>query len=168
MNEMLESFMAYLENNGLVRFDMRNGDDDHFDTSTNRLQQYAFLARRFGLDMDYEFDTYFSGPASTTMMGDYNRYSESHAENPDGRMATTQIAVRLPESFRSVEFLALVGGKSDGWLRIATTLIDRNATFSNRKDLIENVEWTTNGFSIEYIAGVLDDLLGAHMIGLEQ
>lgn len=30
MNDMLEGFMAYLEKNGLVRFDVRNEDDSHF------------------------------------------------------------------------------------------------------------------------------------------
>lgn len=167
MNDMLEGFMAYLETNGLVRFDMRNGDNDYYVASTSRLHQYAFLAKRFGLDMDYEFDTYFSGPASTSMMGDYNRYSECHAENPDGRMATAQIVIRLPDSFQSEEFLSLVRGRDNGWLEIATTLMDRNATFSNRKDLIENVEWTTNGFSTGYIAGVLDDLIDARMVELK-
>lgn len=117
--------------------------------------------------MGYEFDSYFFGQVSTALMGDYNSYSKNHAENPDGRMATAQIAVRLPESFQSEEFLGLVGDRDDRWLRIATTLIDRNSAFSNRNDLIENVEWTTSGFSPEYVAGVLDDLLDAHMAGLE-
>lgn len=168
MNGMLESFMAYLENNGLVRFDMRNEDKSHFVDSTTRLQQYAFLARRFGLDMHYEYDTCFYGPASTSMMRDYNRYSEGHAENPDGRMATAQIAVRLPASFQSGEFLDLVRGRNDGWLKIATTLMDRSKSIPTRDRLIRNVEWTTNGFSVAYIDGVLDDLLDAHMVDLDQ
>ena len=83
-------------------------------------------------------------------------------------MMTAQIVIRLPESFRSEEFLNLVKCRSDDWLEIATTLISRSTTISNRKDLIENIEWTTNGFSIEYITNVLDDLQSAHVINLEQ
>lgn len=168
MNYMLEGFMAYLEKNGLVRFDMRNKDDAHFITSTNRLQRYVFLAKRFGLDMRYEYDMYLCGPQSTVLMGDYLSYSENHMANLDGRMATTQISIRLPESFRSEEFLDFVRERDDDWLRIAATLMDRSVALPNRKDLIENIEWTTVNFSIEYITGVLDDLLAARMIDVKQ
>lgn len=167
MHGMLEGFMAYLEQNELVRFDMRNEDRDHFISSTHRLQKYVFLAEHFGLDMHYEYDTYMCGPQSTKLMGDY-KYSEDHSTNSDGRMATAQVAMRFPESFRSEEFLNFVRGRDDGWLRISTTLMERSGVLTNRKDLIENVEWTTINFSIEYIAGVLDELLAAHMIDLKQ
>ncbi len=76
--------------------------------------------------------------------------------------------IQLPESFRSGEFLSLVRGRSSDWMEIATTLISRSATIPNRRDLIENIEWTTNGFSIGYIASVLDDLQAAHVIDPER
>lgn len=167
MNDMLERFMAYLEENGLAEFDTRDGDESGLD-SKNRLQWYVFLAKRFGLDMNYEYDICFYGPQSRALSGDYLKYAENRAESPDGRMATAQVVIRLPESFRSGEFLSLVRGRSSDWMEIATTLISRSATIPNRRDLIENIEWTTNGFSIEYIAGVLDDLQAAHVIDLEQ
>ena len=168
MNDMLEGFMAYLEKNGLVEFDMRNDDDADFIDRTNRLQWYVFLAKRFGLDMHYEYDIYFYGPRSRALAGDYLKYAESHAGSPDGRMVTAQIVIRLPESFRSEEFLSFVKGRSDDWLEIATTLLKRSKPIPNRKHLIENIEWTTNGVSTEYITSVLDDLQAAHMIDLEQ
>lgn len=168
MNDMLEGFMAYLEKNGLVEFDMRNEDNAGFIERTNRLQWYVFLAKRFGLDMRYEYDMYFYGPQSRALMGDYIKYAENHVESPGGRMATAQIVIRLPESFRSEEFLSFVKGKSDDWLEIATTLIKRSKPIPNRKHLIENIEWTTNGVSIEYIASVLDDLQATRMINLDQ
>ena len=166
MNDMLEGFMAYLEENGLAEFDARDGDESGLD-SKNRLQWYVFLAKRFGLDMNYEYDICFYGPQSRALSGDYLKYAENRAESPDGRMATAQVVIRLPESFRSGEFLSLVRGRSSDWMEIATTLISRSATIPNRRDLIENIEWTTNGFSIEYIASVLDDLQAAHVIDLE-
>ena len=168
MNDMLEGFMAYLEENGLVDFDMRSEDDAGFIDRTNRLQWYVFLARRFGLDMHYEYDMYLYGPRSRALTGDYLKYAKGHAGSPDGRMVTAQVVMRLPESFRSEEFLSLVKDRDAGWLEIATTLAKRSKPIPNRKDLIENVEWTTNGFSIEYIASVLDDLQAAHVVDLEQ
>ena len=127
-----------------------------------------FLAKHFGLDMNYGYDMYLYGPQSRALMGDYIKYTENHAGSPDGKMATAQIVIRLPESFRSEEFLAFVRGRGDDWLYVATTLMDRSETLPNRNDLIENVEWTTPRFSIEYIAGVLDELQAAHLIDMKQ
>ena len=167
MNDMLEGFMAYLEENELVEFDTRSEDDAGFIGRTNRLQWYVFLAKRFGLDMNYEYDICFYGPQSRALAGDYLKYAENRAESPDGRMAAARVVMRLPESFRSEEFLGLVRGRGDDWMEIATTLISRSTTIPNRKHLIENIEWTTNGVSTEYIASVLNDLQAAHMIDLE-
>ncbi len=167
MTDMLEGFMAYLEENRLVEFDMRNEGESGFN-SRHRLQRYVFLAKHFGLDMHYEYDMYLYGPQSRALMGDYIRYTENHAGSPDGRMATAQIMIRLPESFRSEEFLDFVRGRDDDWLEIATTLIKRSKPIPRRDNLIRNVEWTTNGFSIEYITSVLDELQASRMIDLEQ
>lgn len=160
--------MAYLEKNGLVRFDMRNEDDSHFIASTNRLQKYAFLAKRFGLEMHYECDMYLYGVQSTALMDDYLRYSKNHTANPDGRMATTQIAIQLPDSFRSEEFLAFVKDRDDDWLYMATMLMDRNDEIKKRANLIRNLEWTTHEIPIEYIEGVLDEIHAAGMLDMEQ
>ena len=168
MSEMLEGFMAYLEKNRLVEFDMRNEDDSNFINSTNRLQRYVLLAKRFGLDMHYEYDMCLYGPQSRALMGDYLKYAENYAGSPNGRMATAQIVIRLPESFRSKEFLDFVRGRDNDWLEIATTLIKRSKPIPRRDNLIRNVEWTTNGFSIEYITSVLDELQASRMIDLEQ
>ena len=168
MNDMLEGFMAYLEKNGLVEFDMRNEDDSDFINSTNRLQRYVFLAKHFGLDMHYEYDMYLYGPQSRALMGDYIKYAGNHAGSPDGRMTTAQIVIRLPESFRGEEFLAFVRGRNDEWLYMATTLIKRSKSIPKRDNLIRNIEWTTHEIPIEYITGVLGELQAAHMIDLEQ
>ena len=167
MNGMLEGFMAYLETNRLVEFDTRDEDESSF-RSANRLQWYVLLAKRFGLDMDYEYDMYFDGPQSRDLMDDYTKYMESHAGRSDGRMATAQVVIRLPKSFRSEEFLDFVKGKNDDWLEIATTLIKRSKPIPKRDNLIRNVEWTTNGFSMEYITSVLDDLQAARVMDPEQ
>ena len=166
MNGMLEGFMAYLEKNGLVKFDLRNEDDSKYIESTNRLQKYVFLANRFGLGMHYEYDMYLYGIQSRALMSDYCAYAESHA-SPGGGMATAQIVIRLPESFRSEEFLDFVRGRDDEWLYMATTLIKRSKSITKRDNLIRNIEWTTHEVPIEYIAGVLDELQAAHMIELE-
>lgn len=165
MSGMLEGFMAYLEKNRLVEFDMRNEGESGFN-SRHRLQRYVFLAKHFGLDMHYEYDMYLYGPQSRALMGDYVKYTENHAGTPDGGMATAQLVIRLPESFRSEEFLDFVRGRDDEWLYMATTLMDRNEDIKKRDNLIRNVEWTTHEVPIEYIEGVLDELQTAHMIDL--
>ena len=166
MNEMLEGFMAYLEEHGLVKFDMRNEGESGFN-SRHRLQRYVFLAKRFGLDMHYEYDMYLYGPQSRALMGDYLKYIENHPR-PDGGMATAQIVIRLPESFRSEEFLDFVRDRDDEWLYMATTLIKRSRSIPKRDNLIRNVEWTTHEVPVEYIAGVLDELQATRMVDLEQ
>ena len=167
MNDMLEGFMAYLEKNGLVKFDLRNEGESGFN-SRHRLQRYVFLAKHFGLDMHYEYDMYLYGPQSRALMGDYIRYTESHAGSPDGGMATAQIVVRLPESFRSEEFLDFVRGRDDEWLYMATLLMKRSKPIPNREDLLRNIEWTTIDIPMEYVEGVLDELQAANMVDLEQ
>lgn len=167
MSDMLEGFMAYLENNGLVEFDMRNEGESGLN-SRHRLQWYVFLAKRFGLDMHYEYDMYLYGPQSRALMGDYVRYTENHAGSSDSGVATAQIVIRLPESFRSGEFLDFVKGRDDDWLEMATTLMDRNEDIKKRDNLIRNVEWTTHEVPMEYIEGVLGELQAAHMVDLEQ
>ncbi|MDE0091238.1 MAG: hypothetical protein OXP12_07825 [Thaumarchaeota archaeon] len=167
MSGMLEGFMAYLEKNGLVKFDLRNEDDSKYIESTNRLQKYVFLANRFGLGMHYKYDMYLYGIQSRALMSDYCAYAESHAGSPGGGMATAQIVIRLPESFRSEEFLDFVRGRDDEWLYMATTLMDRSEDIKKRANLIRNVEWTTHEVPIEYIEGVLDELQTARMIELE-
>ena len=79
-----------------------------------------------------------------------------------------QVVIRLSKSFQSEEFLDFVKGKDDDWLENATTLIKRSKPIPKRDDLIPNVKWSVNGFSIEYITSVLDDLQTAHVIDLEQ
>ena len=101
-------------------------------------------------------------------MGDYVRYTENHAGISDSGMATAQIMIRLPGSFRNGEFLDFVKDKDDAWLEMATTLMDRNEDIKKRDNLIRNVEWTTHEVPMEYIEGVLDELQAAHMIDIKQ
>ena len=63
MNDILEGFMAYLEKNELVEFDMRD-ESESSSSSKNRLQWHVFIAKHFGLDMHYEYDICFYGPQS--------------------------------------------------------------------------------------------------------
>ena len=168
MSDMLEGFMAYLEKNGLVKFDLRNEDDSKYIESTNRLQKYVFLANHFGLGMHYEYDMYLYGIQSKALMSDYCTYAENHAGNPDGGMATAQIVIRLPESFQSEAFLDFVRGRDDEWLYMATLLMKRSKPIPNRKDLLRNIEWTTIDIPMEYVEGVLDELQAANMVDLEQ
>jgi len=153
---MLPRFIKYLEKENLAEFKIRGGDDFHF-WNRFKIQKYAFLAKRFGLDLPYEHDVYLWGPSSRALAGecyeleqDPGRYREARAE--------------FPREFRSGEFLDLVRGRSNDWLEIATTLLSAREFGSKRGDIVASVESTKDGFTREFIDATLRDLEDANLI----
>jgi uncharacterized protein YwgA len=57
---LLLSFIQELEDRGLLEFDILN-DDEHSFTNRFMIQKYVYLARYFGLDMDYHLGMYLQG-----------------------------------------------------------------------------------------------------------
>ena len=153
---MLPQFIKYLEKENLAELKIRGGDDFHF-WNRFKIQKYAFLAKRFGLDLPYEHDTYVWGPSSSTLAGecyeleqDPGRYREARPE--------------LPREFRSGEFLGLVRGRSNDWLEIATTLLAVRKNVPKRDELVQVTEGGKDGIAREFIDATLRDLEGAGLI----
>ena len=153
---MLPQFIKYLEREKLAEFKIRGGDDWHF-WNRFKIQKYAFLAKRFGLDLPYEHGIRLWGPSSRTLAAECYDLEENPGRYREARP-------ELPQKFRSGEFLDFVRGRSNGWLEIATTLLSKRKSISKRDDIIENTENTKDGFTREFIDGTLRDQENANLI----
>ncbi len=153
---MLSQFIKYLEEHKLIEFEIL-GDTESCFQNRFKIQKYAFLAKRFGLELPFEHSMYLYGPYSQSLTLEYYTLANNRKELYD-----TVDAV-LPESFQSRDFLNLIQDKNTDWLEIATTLMKKNH-ITKRKDLVENVENTKNRFTREFISGVLDDLSNTHLV----
>ena len=147
---VLPRFIRYLERENLAEFKIRGGDDWHF-WNRFKIQKYAFLAKRFGLDLPYEHDMYLWGPCSSALTTECydleenpERYREARAE--------------LPPQFRSGEFLEFVRGRSNDWLEVAATLLAVRKKIPKRDDLVEITEDGKIGITREFIDATLRDL----------
>ena len=149
MASTLVSFIKFLEEKGLVKFDIDRDSDECFDNRV-KLQKYVYIAQRTGLELPYKHSMYLYGPYSRTLAAEYYKI----ARNPDLYDGASS---DLPQEFDRERFLGSI--KNDPkWLEIASTLIERNKEIAGRNELVENVGnikyWATS----ERIAGVLDDL----------
>ena len=82
------------------------------------MQQYAYLALYFGLDMGFDFDIHAgSGPAAYEMADAIYRLSDEDS----AVYGAAEPAV--PASFRECEFLDMVAGRSVAWLDAANTML---------------------------------------------
>ena len=153
---VLPRFVKYLEREKLAELDIL-GDGDACFWNGFKIQKYAFLAKRFGLDLPYEHDIYLWGPHSQIMADECWDLAENR-DRYDGAPP------ELPQGFRSGEFLGFVRGRSNDWLEIATTLLSAREFRSKRDDIVTSVEDSKVGFTREFIDGTLRDLEGAGLI----
>ena len=156
---VLPRFVKYLEREKLAELDIL-GDGDACFWNRFKIQKYAFLAKRFGLDMPYEHDICLWGPHSQIMAAECRDLAENR-DRYDGALA------ELPPRFRSGEFLDLVRGRSNDWLEIAATLLDMREYVPKRDDLVENTESISMGITREFIDATLRDLENANLIEYE-
>lgn len=158
MRDELAKFVKFLENNGLVEFDILGDGEAEF-TNRLKLQKYAFLARRYGMPLGYRHDMYLYGPYSRGLTADY--YSLAR----DSKRAAGSTGP-LPAEFRREDFLRDV--KNDpGWLEVATTIIDRNGRVRERAALAENVWHMKSQFGRPYIEEVLGELEDRRMVSFD-
>lgn len=125
----LARFIRYLVARGLVEFGPPIADVEEVGLAVDdRIQQYAFMALYYGLDMGFDFDMCGDGgPASNEIVDAVYRLSgEDSAVYGAADPA-------LPASFREGEFLEMVAGRGAEWLNAATRMLDMNINY--RKDL---------------------------------
>ena len=157
---LLPRFVKYLEREKLAELDIL-GDGDACFWNGFKIQKYAFLAKRFGLDLPYEHDIYLWGPHSQIMADECWDLAENR-DRYDGALP------ELPPRFRSGEFLDFVRGRSNDWLEIATTLLSKRKSMSKRSDVLESTESSKYGFTREFIHKTMRDLEDADLIKCDQ
>mgnify|MGYP001626436240 CR=1 FL=1 len=143
---ILSSFIKLLKDEGIFEL---NPED--FESRLN-LQKYVFIARRFGLDLGYDFPMYIRGPYSPDMADDY--YSLPSETEP------------LPE-FDKEGFLNLVKGKDFDWLDACATILMIYEDTGNLEWAIERTAELKPWISKEKIEKVVEDLRKAGLIGRE-
>jgi uncharacterized protein YwgA len=148
----LAQFIKYLEKNKLVKFDIE-GESIRCSKNSFKIQKYVFLAKHFGLNVNYECDSYFFGPSSSVLADDCDELSRHRKKRYD------PIKGSLPESFHSKDFLNFVKGRDINWLDTATILIDLNSDFSKRKELLECACRIASNVTKKFVITVLNEIM---------
>ena len=149
MDPNLEGFIRFLEDNGLVEFDV-SGDADRQFINRMKLQKYAFIANYFGMPFHYKHSIYLYGPYSEHLAADYESLVQNGSRDAISPMSN-------PEHFREGDFLKAIRNDPD-WLEIAATLLDRHNVTKDLNVLVEEVDRVKFRFYREFIVSVLDDL----------
>lgn len=147
MDPNLKGFIGFLEEQGLVDFDIDGNGDEQF-TNRLKLQKYVLLAKHLGMPFRYTYGIYLYGPYSSPLAADYYAL----AREQDGRLLDT-----IPDEFKKDDFLKVVRNDPD-WLEVAATIIDRNEHTRGRAALMDEVCRIKSRFDEKFIAGVLGDL----------
>ena len=149
---MLESFIRFLIDNGLLSREAPADDDQEFDES-RLVNYYVILAGRLGLDHGYTIDRIFFGAHSDELNDDFYGGAAARA-----RAGLGEDAPALPASFARGRFLRLTTGRDAEWMEAAATLI----TVSHARPDIESlVEWfgdLEGGHSPDYCRAIVRDL----------
>lgn len=90
-----------------------------------RMQKYVFLAKEFGLDVEYDYNMYLHGPYSPAL-------AEAYYEGLDD----VTVSEDALDGLDTDRFLEVVAGKDTRWLELASTLV----SLSNRYARYEEPE----------------------------
>lgn len=152
----LAKFIRFLEDENLIKFDILGDEERQFENRF-RIQKYVFLAKEFGLQMPYDYDTYLYGPYSTALTKTYY----GMARGGDVYLLADK---SLGPSFDAEGFLKAVRGKDAHWLEIATTLISCSARYKDRDDLVEIAKYIKDDEKDVHVSKTLSDLEGLRIL----
>lgn len=155
----LVSFLGFLKEKLGFDFDI-NKFLDRF-----RLQKYVFFARKFGLDLDYEYKIYKHGPYSKSLANDYYDLFKKYAfpwrlkfpKEYKKNFKDYQKYINLKEK----ELLSLLKKKDKKWLEVAATAVDLyeyNDNYKQREKLISKTAEIKSNKDEELIIEVIDYL----------
>ncbi len=153
----LAKFIQFLEDENLAKFDIDGEGERQFE---NRflIQKYVYLAKKFGLDLPYDYDIYMCGPCSSALTKTYC----SMARN--GNVYLLADSSSLGASFDAEGFLKAIRDKDKRWLEIATTLIDCSDRYKDRKDLVEITKYMRDDEEDLLVSKTLSDLEALRML----
>ena len=114
----LARFIKYLASRGLIEFGPPLAPGRDGMAVVDRVQQYAYAALYFGLDMGFDFDIHAtSGPAAYEMADAIYRLADEDSAVYEAAEPA------MPGSFREEGFLDMVAGRSKAWLDAANTML---------------------------------------------
>lgn len=146
---VVEAFIHHLAGAGMIDLAvLRDVSEDGFVTRF-RIQKYAYLADKCGLDHGHRYSMYRHGPYSPTLARLYYDMD-----------ATKEDSAPLPRSFDLERFATITKGRDNKWLEIATTLLDQERPGRTEQELLEHVEVIKSWVGPQYIKGILEDLKG--------
>ncbi|MCR8454650.1 MAG: hypothetical protein NDP13_06660 [Crenarchaeota archaeon] len=105
---ILAVFIRFLKDRLGYVFNVKEEFDKRF-----LLQKYVFLAKYFGLDLEYDYSLYIYGPYSRELADDY--YELACLE--------TLPKTDLPSRFDAEGFIELVRGRDAMWLEVAASIL---------------------------------------------
>lgn len=152
---MVAPFIRWLDDMGMVDLGLVAEETEAGLDARIRIQKYVYVAQNLGLGTAYRYNEHMAGPFSLDLSNDCERL----ADNPSIYEAES-VRSAVPDEFRRDEFLSTVKGRSDGWLEVATVLMDISPRFDNAGDMLKHAAWIKGStHTAEYIREVYGDLL---------
>ena len=155
---MLEAFIRFLIDSGLLGREAPVDDDQEFDES-RQVTYCVILAGRLGLDHGYTFEGGFFGPKSDEL----NDKCDDAAAR--ARAGLGGDAPALPAGFDRDRFLRLTAGRDAAWIETAGCMIIQSHARPNVEELVEWFGGLTVGRSTERCRAIVRELT-SHEIGI--
>ena len=147
----IKDFLSFLHSNGLIHINRITEDSEEGFITRLKIQKYVYIAKYYGLNLNYEYDMYIYGPYSTKLAEDYYNIADVIKDD----YSTTKYII--PAEFNADKFLMDMKDKTAEWLEIATTLLDIYDKYNDKVKTIRHVFKIKNS-SYDYVYGVYEDL----------
>ena len=148
---MLDAFMRFLMDNGLLGREAPAGDEQWVDELT-MVSSCMAIAGRLGLDHGYTFDSLWYGPRSERM------WDEFEEAGPRARAGLGGAAPPLPAGFDAERFLRLAAGRDLVWLKVASYLILSSHARPNAEELAELLAGQSDEWPVKYCLGIIGEM----------
>ena len=148
---MLEAFMRFLIDNGLLGREAPVGDEQWLDELTV-VSSCTAIAGRLGLEHGYMFKGLWYGPRSERLEDEFEE------AGPRARAGLGGAAPPLPAGFDAERFLRLAGGRDLEWLMAASNLILSSHARPNAEELAELVGENSGEWPVKYCLGIVGEM----------
>lgn len=147
----LAGFLDLLNENGMIERAKITEDSDGGFSNRLKVQKYVYLAKYFDLGFPYEYEMHLRGPYSRQLTREYYRLDSNLA-----RSSSKPHALDFP---KKDEYLALVKDKSESWLELATTILEKKDEYG-RDRLLDYIEMIKDGYPRSVMEQVLSEIPG--------
>lgn len=140
----LVAFLRFLDENKMIDMDRITDDNDEGFSNRLRVQKYVYLAKYFGYGFPYDYSMHLCGPYSKQLTRDYYRLDTLPRPQP----------LNFP---RKGEFLELLKTKSEDWLEIASTIIEKKGEIK-RENLLAHIKFIKPNHTMDFIERVYGEM----------